>query len=230
MTQPNRYVQAIKDSDIEVNDIQKFKGIFGLGISTNYYLDLLNLAVLGFLGLIIIFFFSENFNKTGESGPARTTIWGLGLTGTAIFFMLFISISKNIFTNKANENIFERVLYAILNDGLPIIVTFMLIAYALYLNFVFYKKINSDSIANSYKSYSKYSYILIGIQLIFIVKYLYNKIPLKYGDTQKSDSPVNSKTIKESLLIKNVSLILSTVNFILMIIMNILLEYFSTDG
>ena len=79
----------------EIKDMQamsEYRGIFGMGISTNYYLDLFNLSVLALAGLLIVYFFKENFSVDGNSGPARVTIWGLGLTTLAVFLMIFISI------------------------------------------------------------------------------------------------------------------------------------------
>ena len=47
-----------------IKDIQamsEYRGIFGMGISTNYYLDLLNLSILALAGIMIIYFFPRKF-------------------------------------------------------------------------------------------------------------------------------------------------------------------------
>ena len=60
----------------------------------NNNLDLMNLVVLACAGIIIKIFFQENYTKLGDVGPATTTIWGYGLTATALFIMIFMLLLK----------------------------------------------------------------------------------------------------------------------------------------
>ena len=77
----------------------KSQGIFGFGLSHNDHLDLLNIVVLACIGIIIKLFFSENYTRLGNMGPASSTIWGYGLTAIALSIMVFMGIyvSKKIF-------------------------------------------------------------------------------------------------------------------------------------
>ena len=214
-------------TNIDMKSLTEYRGIFGMGISTNYYLDLFNLSVLALAGLLIVYFFKEKFSADGNSGPARVTIWGLGLTTLAVFLMIFISISDKINVTSEKSNIIQRILNALLNDSLPIIITFILLIYFIYLNFVFYKKINKNNVSNTYDQYNFYSMIIFAIQIILISKYLYSSIGKKYGSGGLRETTAKKN---ETAIVKNLGVILGTINFLFIIIMHILLQYFSTDG
>jgi len=239
---------------MQVNkNILESRGIFGMGITNNYFLDLLNLSILALAGIIIVFFFKEDANNFGNSGPARTTIWGIGLTSVAVFIMIFVSINKKITRSISNKNdddnkneILNRIIEGLMTDALPIVITFMLLIYVIYLNFTFYKKINKNLVSETYHSFTFYYLIIFIVQIILIVKYLYDKLysintiaALEYikNKNDNTDNTGNMKTkyknkkLQESAsLIKNITYILGTVNFLMIAITHILLEFFSTDG
>ena len=224
-----------------INDIRNLKGIFGMGLSTNPYLDLLNLFVLAITGIIITFFFKENFTRGGESGPARTTIWGYSLTTISVVILLFISFGINIHNkNKSesesdktkkikneNENVNENfilfeILKYIINSNLPILLLFGLLIYLIVLNFKFYNKINAKNVADSYYQYFNYSSIIFIILLVLIFKYMHNLV------SNVLNNNVNNE--KNNKLIQSVSLVLCTINLIFMFMMHIVLAFYSTDG
>ncbi len=214
----------------DIEAMSEYRGIFGMGISTNYYLDLLNLSILALAGIMIIYFFQENFSKSGTTGPARTTIWGLGLTTFAVFFMIFISISEKFKpTEEKSSGLFSKIINIILNDSLPILIVFILLIYAIYLNFIYFKKINRNNVSNTFATYSLYSLIFFVIQICISVKYLYNELQYRYMRPNPNAS-IKNKSKETTSLIKNISLILGTINFLFIVIMHILLEFFSTDG
>jgi len=224
-----------KEDAETINDIRNLKGIFGMGLSTNPYLDLLNLFVLGITGIIITFFFKENFTRGGESGPARTTIWGYSLTAISVLILLFISFGISIhIKNKSqddktkkienvNENfILFEILKYIINSNLPILLLFGLLIYLIVLNFLFYNKINAKNVADSYYQYLNYSSIIFIISLVLIFKYMHNLV------SKLIDNNVNDE--KNNKLIQSVSLVLSTINLIFIFMMHIVLSFYSTDG
>lgn len=233
-----------KEDAETINDIRNLKGIFGMGLSTNPYLDLLNLFVLAITGIIITFFFKENFTRGGESGPARTTIWGYSLTTISVVILLFISFGINIHNkNKSesdksesdktkkikneNENVNENfilfeILKYIINSNLPILLLFGLLIYLIVLNFKFYNKINAKNVADSYYQYFNYSSIIFIILLVLIFKYMHNLV------SNVLNNNVNNE--KNNKLIQSVSLVLCTINLIFIFMMHIVLAFYSTDG
>ena len=218
-----------------VDTLKERKGIFGFGFSMNNNLDLMNLVVLACAGIIIKIFFQENYTKLGDVGPATTTIWGYGLTATALFIMIFMSIylsrktaenedtkNKNIF--ETNQTTFSFYMNLLFNDTMPIVLTFALIVYIISLNFTYFKRINSNTVSDSYHSYSFFLALLLIIQVTLIVKYMFNLL------NRINSGLTNQQQNKEYNAIKSVTYVLATINFIFAFIIHILLSFFSTDG
>ena len=210
-----------------MNALINRQGVFGFGFSNNNHLDLLNLSVLAFSGIIIAMFFrAPNDTNFGLRGPASSIIWGYGITALAMFLMLFMSFylhNNNILEDKHDndDNLFFKLIKVILNDNLPILLSFGLLVYGIILNYSYFTKINSNKIPNTFKTYEFYFSLLLMIQIGLIIKYMYNL--LSKNDNVKKDD-------KQRLLLKSITFILSTINFIFLIILHILLVFFSTDG
>lgn len=214
----------MSNMDHSVKNILNKEGIFGFGLSHNDNLDLLNIVVLACTGIIIKMFFQENYTKIGNVGPASTTIWGYGLTAIALLIMIFMSLyfidngkKSNKFGLLENKSDIFTYLKLLVSDTLPIVITFGLIVYIITLNFIYFTRINSNKLTDSYHTYSLISSILLIIQLGLIFKFL-------YGYLDKNKRP------KDNILIKSASYILGVINFLFIFIIHILLAFFSTDG
>jgi hypothetical protein len=207
-------------SESENKDFKKAQGIFGFGLSHNNHLDLLNIVVLACVGIIIKLFFSENYSKLGNIGPASSTIWGYGLTTIALSIMVFMGIyvSKKALETPINGKK-GNLAGTILINVLPIILTLFIIMYTIYLNFSYFTRINTDKVTRDYHTYSFMSSLLIIVQIILISTYLFNYI-------LNDKSVENAKKIELS---KSITYILSVVNFIFILMIHISLAFFSTD-
>ena len=194
------------------------QGIFGYGLSHNNNLDLLNIVILACVGIIIKLFFSENYSKLGNMGPASSTIWGYGLTAIALSIMVFIGIyssKKPLFDNPVGSK--DNNLLAIMfGNVFPIILTLFVIMYTIYLNFSYFTRINSDKVTRDYHTYSFMSSFLIIVQIILISTYLYHYLS-EHKDSAKAE------------LARNITYILCVVNFIFILMIHISLAFFSTD-
>ena len=203
-----------------VSSETKSQGIFGFGLSHNNHLDLLNIVVLACVGIIIKLFFSENYSRLGNIGPASSTIWGYGLTAIALSIMVFMGIyvSKKIFEKPLDgkKNNFIELIFA---NVFPIVLTLFVIIYTIFLNFSYFTRINSDKVTRDYHTYSFMSSFLIIVQIILISTYLFNYL-IDNGDP-------NRKTKAD--LSKNITYILCVVNFIFLLMIHISLAFFSTD-
>jgi hypothetical protein len=220
----------------EINNIEEKKleeqenGIFGFGLSNNYRLDILNIVILAFAGVVIKIFFQENFSQDGTVGPASTTIWGYGLTCIALIILTFISfyLMKTTLLEKSSDRGTSSIssftyIKLVFQHVLPIFLTLFIIFYIILLNFMFFNRINSNKVTNSYYTYSFISTILIIIQLILIVKYIYEDLEgYKKKESNKNDISI--------VLSKSATFILSTINLVFVVILHILLAFFSTDG
>lgn len=210
------YLPAIKEN----------KGIFGFGLSHNDNLDLLTLVIFAYSGLLIQFFFSSGTDVNGINGPATLALWGYGITGVALFLMIFMSFYINNSQEKLRfENqdisIMEVIKSLVLTSSLPIVLSLGTIIFLMFVNYQFLERINKGNVPDTYITYKSFSSVLLICQIGIIVKYLYNE--LEELVTHKINS-------KENAIIKSLSYILITLNFIFILIMYILLEFFSTDG
>lgn len=194
----------------------KAQGIFGFGLSHNNHLDLLNIVVLACVGIIIKLFFSENYSRLGNMGPASSTMWGYGLTAIALTIMVFMGIYvSNKIPIESNGN----TLGIILANILPIVLTLFVIIYTIYLNFSYFTRINTDKVTRDYHTYSFMSSFLIIVQIILISTYLFNYI---LNDT-------SNESLKKIELSKSITYILCVLNFIFILMIHISLAFFSTD-
>ena len=195
------------------------QGIFGFGLSHNNNLDFMIIVILAVMGIIIKLFFPEKFSRLGNTGPATSTIWGYGLTAIALSIMLFMGIyvSKNIFEENGD---FVSMLFS---NVMPVFFTLLIILYTIFLNFHYFKRINSNRVTNEYHTYSFMSSVLTIIQIGLVTTYLFFYLS---NTDQKDGSNFNNIKIELS---KNAVYILSVINFLFLMMINISLQFFSTD-
>jgi hypothetical protein len=200
----------------------KSQGIFGFGLSHNNHLDLLNIVVLACIGIIIKLFFSENYTRLGNMGPASSTIWGYGLTAIALSIMVFMGVNMSNKIFKAEKEITKDASFigiSLLNT-LPIVLTLFVIMYTIFLNFSYFTRINTDKVTRDYHTYSFMSSFLIIVQIILISTYLFNNI---LNDNNRPD------IANKIELSKNITYVLCVLNFIFIFMIHISLAFFSTD-
>ena len=209
------------------------KGIFGFGFSTNSNLDMMNLVVLAVSGIIVKMFFEENYTKLGNTGPASTTIWGYGLTAISLVLMIFMAIylttkstkdRGKLLLERGNEkmNMFEYYISILSSGAIPVIFTLGIIVYIIILNFMYFTRINSNKVSTSYPIYSFFSSLLIIIQIGIIIKYMYS---ILNGIQTKTNESTEKK--KDQAILKGLSLVVTTFNYIFVMILHILLAFFN---
>tara|TARA_B110000444_G_scaffold258858_2_gene300929 strand:+ start:1342 stop:2016 length:675 start_codon:yes stop_codon:yes gene_type:complete len=208
------------------------QGIFGYGFSTNNNLDMMNLVVLAVSGIIVKIFFEENYTKLGTTGPASSTIWGYGLTAISLVLMIFMALYLTNENNNAllemaskDQSVFSYYVSFLSSGAIPVIFTLGLVIYIISLNFMYFSRINSNKVTSSYHTYSFFSSLLVIIQIGMIVKYMYSIL----GGIQTTGNKTADKNREQSIM-KGLTLIVTTINYIFVLIIHILLAFFSTDG
>lgn len=183
---------------------------------TNNSMNILILFGLIFSGIFIKVFLGNNNSANG--GQASSTIWGYGLTIISLFTLMFIVISKDL-NNNTNS-----ILNLILTRGLSIFMLIMILVYIVNLSINYYDIINKNFVPVEYNTYSTISTMLIVIQILLV--YQISSILLKNRNlnTGKSDIDITLSRLT------SITWIFSALNFILAVIMNIILEFFVTDG
>ena len=122
-------------------------------------------------------------------------------------------------------NIVEYYVSILSSGAIPVIFTLGIIVYIITLNFMYFTRINSNKVSTSYPIFSFFSSLLIIIQISIIIKYMYS---ILNGIQTKTNQSTDKK--KDQAILKGLSLIITTFNYIFVMILHILLAFFSTDG
>ena len=131
-------------------------------------------------------------------------------------------LSKVTPLEKQDGGIIKYYSDLIFNSTLPIVLTFGLIVYIIILNFIYFKRINSNRVSDSYHTYSFVSSLLLIIQIGIIVKYMFHLLHNNNTAQQEKNKDFNA--------LKSISYLLIVINVIFVMISNILLAFYSTDG
>lgn len=161
-----------------------------------------------FVGLLTHLIFSTMYSSTGTYGPATALIWGYSI----VFFSIIMVIYNNNITN-TKDNIFKIV------DVETIILLFYML-WLISINSRYMKKINTNSLPRKFYSYSYISSIIITFQTLLFI----------FFTTLKSSGLNNIDGASE--MIKNIRFInhiFTLLNFILIVIQQIILDNFSVD-
>ena len=176
---------------------------------TNNNMNILILFGLIFAGIFIKLFLGNHSSEM--TGQASSTVWGYGLTTISLFTLMFVVLSNDL-------NPGESTLNLILNAGLPIFSLIVILIYIIGINMSYFTIINKNFVPEDFSRYSTISSILIIFQLMIIFQF--SKSLVKKN--RKDDDFINR--------IIYVSYIFTGLNFILAIIMNIIVKFFTTDG
>jgi hypothetical protein len=205
-------------STIQKPKTDLYYGKEGYGMFSNKKLEVLTLFAVACIGVMIKLGFNSKVDNTGYQGAASGTLWGYGISIIAIACILFINIGlvdKKI--DNKDLNIF--LILISLKEQMVFILLLALFVLVIVLNYSFYNKINRGIIPLEFTNYNLVSGLLIIVQLGVLFQYLNIDI-LKFNSPNKGDKG----------MLKTLMYLLSTVNFIFIIIMYILLNYYSTDG
>lgn len=205
---------------------QQYKGLYGLGLSENIYLNILIIFTIGIFGLIIKNFFAPEKDMYGKIGPANTNIGGYTLLlisyiiiGCSFFGVKNTSLLKNI-TQKITE---KKSIASFINENdeflsyisilVPIVFVCIAILYILFINFNYLEKINKiGGTPPIFNTYEFISTLLFLATTMIIYKYswefLFNK----------------SKKIST---IKWIAILLTIFNIIIILIIHIILEFYT---
>ena len=205
-------------STIQKHKSDLYHGKDGYGMFSNKKLETLTLFAFACIGVIIKLCFNSKVDNTGYQGAASGTIWGYGISIVSIACILFINIGlvdKKI--DSKELSIF--LILASLNQQMVFILLLALLFGVVVINYNFYNKINRGIIPLEFTSYNLVSALLIVVQLGVLFQYL-NVDILKFNAPKTGDKG----------MLKTLMYLLTTVNAIFIVIMYILLNYYSTDG
>lgn len=197
------------------------------------------LLIIAMIGVVIKYFMGTVTSKDGSTGPASATVWGYGLTTMAFLGMVVIIIALSTrdkmdlitssSTKEGTKSVFY-ILWDVLKVSFPIVATIVILAWVVMINFVFMERINKGKVAPEFGDFSFISTILIFLQVIVVFKYLLNKLNLDL-----MPSSIENETLRKANKLFNteatsVTIILTLLNLIFVGMMQVVVEFFSTDG
>lgn len=188
--------------------------------------DMTNMMVFAFVGILIKLFFGKSTTTDGTSGPASSAVWGYGIVALSILSILFITFAlATQMTAVGQYNTMEFIMKLVKSSLMPLLM-FSILVWLISINMTYYKRINEGKVATEYDQFSTVSTILVVIQLVLLFKYLKETFMIEKG------GPSGEKGLAEALKnqMASVMYILTALNLIFVGMMNIVLEFFSTDG
>ena len=183
--------------------------------------------ILGYAGNYILY---TSFNKTdnnittcdrdllskiaNRNGQPGYNGYILSFTGQIITFfgVLFLLLLSSLFTyNKSSDKSVIEPIKSLFKDALPIFVTLSIITYSLYINIKFKEQFINLNFANELFSYLFFSGIVLLAQVVLLLNYMIGLM----NRTNASSGGIYMTAF---------------FNLLLMIIIFIVLKFFSTDG
>lgn len=185
--------------------------------------DYNNFVGFAVVGIIIKLFFGNSYTDDGSTGPASSTIWGYGLIITSVLMIIFLKSISDTNTPNLNNITFDfnSILVLIgktfeyLKYISPLLFMFLILVWIIVLNNRFFTSINKGIVSQEFFSYSFLSTLLVFLQLMVIYKWLFADEDDKKGEKSK---------------LATVTYLFTVLNIVLTGMMQIVLEYFSTDG
>ena len=189
--------------------------------------DIQIFSLLCIIGILVQVFFGQapKFFGQPSNDYATATVYGYGFCLLSLFGLLISSFA--ISSRDSTSQGLSGFINVILKNAMPLIVTVIVVALILTLNIVYYKQLNSGSVADEYYQFSNMSSFFMLVQFVIIIKYL---IDLLLGQQKKDEG--KSGGVMNALVGELSSFIwfLSIINISIVGVLYVILKYFSTDG
>ena len=114
-------------------------------------------------------------------------------------------------------------------NPLPSIMTIIVLSYSTILNIVYKDELIKHFVSDEYYGYNLLYLVLISLQLMLLVKYIFDLLSDKFRIPSTS-TPGKAAITSDDTMYKFGIYLFSTFNIILLSIMQVILKYFSTDG
>lgn len=218
------------------------KNLDNLNISLPF--EASTLMMIAAAGLILKVFFANSVTKDGSTGPASAIVWGYGVTALALIGLFLVvtnlnfnpSLSKSAKTN-GEEKIdimtnLKTVGLSFIKNSFPIVSLLVVLGWIIMINMKFMDRINKGKVAPEFEQFSLYSTILIFFQILLVFKFIMNKMkPAKPSTNTGKDEDYIAKMDKAlNTQLTSVSAVLALLNLIFAGMMQVVAEFFSTDG
>lgn len=199
-----------------------------MAIETNSNLpfDVSTMLALAIAGILAKLFLSGGVTKDGSSGPASVTVWGYGLTSMAFIGLLLVVFSLS--TAEAMKLGTLDAIKTIAKSSFPVLATLVVLGWIVVINMTYMSRINTGKVAPEFGQFSFFSTILIVLQMLVVFKYILDVI----GIDLFPNAPAVAKQMEKVLAseLTSITMVLTLLNLIFAGMMQVVVEFFSTDG
>jgi len=187
-----------------------------------------SMMLISIVGMCIKIFFGNNISKDGSYGRANSTIYGYGIVAFSILVVMFISFAIFDKIRKIeNKGVFDSIfgfLKTFMTSSAPSLLTVIILLWVITLNSSFFKRINQGKVAKEYYQLSAGTSFLFMFQVIAIFQYLKTYISIKTKTTTDKDAAMTISRLSFA------TYFMCAINLVVVGMMTILLNFFSTDG
>ena len=150
--------------------------------------------------------------------PATITIITFGIVIVSLLISIFIPVALN--------NEFDSFKKLIMNN-LPILFTILLAIWTYIINNTYFDRINEQTVSKDFYNFSRLSLIMMALQIFtaFVSLSAYLDV---IGSTNDISNETKSNEVRNRM--DAISYFITPLNVILLTIMHVVLEFFSTDG
>ena len=197
-----------------------------LQVNSSLPFDTTTMLMLAVSGIVVKLFLSGGSSTDGSTGPASATVWGYGLTATSFVGLLVVVIS--LVSGEAMKLPVFQTIKELLKSSFPIIATLVVLGWIIVINMTYMTRINQGKVAPEFNQFSFFSTILILLQMLVVFKFILDTIGV---DLVPNVNPALKKA--EQVLtseLTSVTIILTLLNLIFAGMMQVVVEFFSTDG
>jgi hypothetical protein len=185
-----------------------------------YDFDLSIMMFISFTGIFIKLVFENPTFKNSNVDTASASIIGYSLVIISVLSLLIVQIAL------AKDSFDETVvpfLSKIFLSSIPAILMLIIAGWMLFLHFKYYDRINDSKLTDEYYTASLISSVLQILQLALLFKYFSGSTKNVGGDNNSINGALESN-------ITSLTYLLSITNIMFIGIINIILEFFATDG
>lgn len=194
---------------------------------TGYDINILTgIAIAGIIMKVSLY---QNTSQTGDVGPANSSIWGYGVILISLLGILYVTFS--LASKSEMQTGISGFIKTIYNSSFPVLFFMGLIIWLITMNISYQSRINKGHVSNDYYKFGFISTFLIALQLLIILKFVRDKMGASQTTSPSSSSNILSNMFNQlSLQMASIGYAVGTINYAIVAIMQIILEYFSTDG
>jgi hypothetical protein len=189
--------------------------------------DITLLMLFCLVGVIVKLFIGQSHSSDGSYGPASASIWGYGVVALSVLSLIMITftLASKMLPKDTNPENWGIAKILIINS-LPGLLLFGVLTWLITLNATYYKQINEGHVATEYAQFSTMSTIMVILQILALFKYLMDDYKISQG------GPTNTSDLRVALKsqMSAISYLLTILNIVFIGMMNIVVEFFSTDG